>query len=116
MSAPLLQVRDLRLSFGDQAVVGGINFDIEAGQKLALVGETGTQVEAAAHDLVAAHDNAAHHGVGAGSAATLCSLVEGEPHELLIATAHAPSPSASGAASGRPSRRRSAARRNSPTS
>jgi microcin C transport system ATP-binding protein len=42
MSAPLLQVRDLRLSFGDHTVVGGINFDIEAGQKLALVGESGS--------------------------------------------------------------------------
>ncbi|MEI7783424.1 MAG: dipeptide ABC transporter ATP-binding protein [Betaproteobacteria bacterium] len=42
MSTPLLQVRDLRLSFGEQTVVKGIAFDIEAGQKLALVGESGS--------------------------------------------------------------------------
>ena len=42
MSTPLLQVRDLRLSFGENTVVRGIDFDIEAGQKLALVGELGS--------------------------------------------------------------------------
>ena len=41
MSA-LLQVRDLHIAFGDQAVVHGIGFAIQPGEKLALVGESGS--------------------------------------------------------------------------
>ncbi|WP_409520602.1 ABC transporter ATP-binding protein [Melaminivora sp.] len=39
---PLLQVRDLRVSFGAKPVVHGVSFDIHAGEKLALVGESGS--------------------------------------------------------------------------
>ncbi len=41
MSA-LLDVKDLRVSFGGKEVVKGINFSINAGEKLALVGESGS--------------------------------------------------------------------------
>ena len=42
MTAPLLDVRNLRVSFGGQEVVHGIDFHIHAGEKLALVGESGS--------------------------------------------------------------------------
>ncbi len=38
----LLDVKDLTVSFGGKAVVHGINFSIEAGEKVALVGESGS--------------------------------------------------------------------------
>ncbi len=38
----LLEVNDLRVSFGGKEVVRGINFSINAGEKLALVGESGS--------------------------------------------------------------------------
>lgn len=40
--APLLQVHDLRVSFGGKEVVHGIDFVIAPGEKLALVGESGS--------------------------------------------------------------------------
>ena len=42
VSAPLLQVQDLRVRFGDKEVVKGVSFDVQAGEKLALVGESGS--------------------------------------------------------------------------
>ncbi|PUE10563.1 ABC transporter ATP-binding protein [Limnohabitans sp. T6-20] len=42
MSAPLLQLRDLRVSFGGNEVVHGINLSIQPGQRCALVGESGS--------------------------------------------------------------------------
>ncbi|MCT9809579.1 dipeptide ABC transporter ATP-binding protein [Acidovorax sp. Be4] len=41
-STPLLEVRDLRVRFGDKQVVNGVNFALHAGEKLALVGESGS--------------------------------------------------------------------------
>jgi microcin C transport system ATP-binding protein len=41
-AAPLLDVRDLRVAFGGQPVVHGIDFVLNAGEKLALVGESGS--------------------------------------------------------------------------
>jgi len=40
--APLLEVRDLQVRFGDKPVVHGVNFSLNAGEKLALVGESGS--------------------------------------------------------------------------
>ena len=44
MSTPqaLLQLKDLRIAFGGQAVVHGVNLCIQAGERVALVGESGS--------------------------------------------------------------------------
>ena len=42
MRLPLLQVRDLRISFQNNEVVKGISFNLDLGEKLALVGESGS--------------------------------------------------------------------------
>jgi microcin C transport system ATP-binding protein len=42
MTNPLLEVKDLRVSFAGKEVVRGINFSIAPGEKLALVGESGS--------------------------------------------------------------------------
>jgi microcin C transport system ATP-binding protein len=44
MSTPqaLLQLKDLRIAFGGQAVVHGVNLSIQAGERVALVGESGS--------------------------------------------------------------------------
>jgi peptide/nickel transport system ATP-binding protein len=39
---PLLEVKDLRVSFGGKEVVHGVDFSIAPGEKLALVGESGS--------------------------------------------------------------------------
>ena len=41
-STSLLEVRDLQVRFGDKQVVHGVNFQLNAGEKLALVGEPGS--------------------------------------------------------------------------
>ena len=41
-TSPLLQLRDLRVRFGDKQVVHGVSLDIHPGEKLALVGESGS--------------------------------------------------------------------------
>jgi microcin C transport system ATP-binding protein len=41
-ASPLLDVRDLRVSFGGKEVVGGVDFRIAPGEKVALVGESGS--------------------------------------------------------------------------
>src|SRR5690606_6680554 len=41
-TAPLLQVQNLRVSFGGKEVVHGVSFDVRPGEKLALVGESGS--------------------------------------------------------------------------
>jgi microcin C transport system ATP-binding protein len=44
MSTPqaLLELQDLRIAFGGQAVVHGVNLSIQAGERVALVGESGS--------------------------------------------------------------------------
>ncbi|WP_454825745.1 ABC transporter ATP-binding protein [Paraburkholderia xenovorans] len=48
----LLEVRDLRVRFGAQHAVRGIDFDIAAGQTLALVGESGSGKSASGLSLM----------------------------------------------------------------
>jgi ABC-type glutathione transport system ATPase component len=40
--SPLLDVRNLRVAFGQRAVVHGIDLCVEASQRVALVGESGS--------------------------------------------------------------------------
>jgi peptide/nickel transport system ATP-binding protein len=40
--APLLEVKDLSIAFGQQAAVRGISFHINPGETLGLVGESGS--------------------------------------------------------------------------
>ena len=41
-AAPLVDIRDLRVSFNGVPVVHGVNLQLHAGQSLALVGESGS--------------------------------------------------------------------------
>jgi microcin C transport system ATP-binding protein len=41
MSAPLLEVKELTVRFGDTVVVDRVSFTIAPGEKFALVGESG---------------------------------------------------------------------------
>jgi len=52
MNLPLLQVRDLHVSFGTNEVVHGVNFSLALGEKLALVGESGSGKSVLALSLV----------------------------------------------------------------
>src|SRR5215210_4657118 len=38
---PILEVRDLEVSFGGTRILRGVTFDLEAGQTLGVVGESG---------------------------------------------------------------------------
>jgi microcin C transport system ATP-binding protein len=58
MASPLLEVRDLRVSFGGQEVVHGIDFSIQVGEKLALVGESGSGKTVSALSLLRLVHNA----------------------------------------------------------
>ena len=42
MSTPLLQIRDLRVRFGPSCVLKGVTFDLARGEKLAIIGESGS--------------------------------------------------------------------------
>jgi microcin C transport system ATP-binding protein len=42
MSAPLLEIDNLRVRFGDTVAVDGVSLSIEAGERVALVGESGS--------------------------------------------------------------------------
>lgn len=57
-AAPLLEVKGLRVAFGDQEVVHGIDFSIGAGEKLALVGESGSGKTVSALSLLRLVHNA----------------------------------------------------------
>ncbi|WP_347232997.1 ATP-binding cassette domain-containing protein, partial [Pseudomonas jessenii] len=42
MSGPLLSIRDLSIRYGDKTVVNGISFDIQPGEVLGVIGESGS--------------------------------------------------------------------------
>ena len=52
MSDTLIEIRDLRVGFGDKEVVHGVNFDIRRGECLALVGESGSGKSVTAHSIL----------------------------------------------------------------
>jgi microcin C transport system ATP-binding protein len=58
MSTPLLDVKDLRVAFGDKEVVHGIAFHLAPGEKLALVGESGSGKTVSALSLLGLVQNA----------------------------------------------------------
>ncbi|WP_431096476.1 ABC transporter ATP-binding protein [Polaromonas aquatica] len=58
MATPLLDVENLRISFGGKEVVHGINFSIAPGEKLALVGESGSGKTVTALSLLRLAQNA----------------------------------------------------------
>lgn len=86
MTAPLLDVRDLRVAFGGKPVVHGATFSIAPGEKLALVGESGSGKTVTALSLVKLALNAQVSGsarlAGAGNAAPI-ELVQASERELL---------------------------------
>ena len=55
---PLLEVRDLRVSFAGKEVVHGIDFHVAPGEKLALVGESGSGKTVSALSLLGLVQNA----------------------------------------------------------
>ncbi|NNU42982.1 ABC transporter ATP-binding protein [Ramlibacter montanisoli] len=78
---PLLEVKDLRVSFGGKEVVHGADFSIAPGEKLALVGESGSGKTVTALSLVRLVHNA--HITGS---ARLAPANGGAPIELLQAS------------------------------
>ncbi|MDO8388370.1 MAG: dipeptide ABC transporter ATP-binding protein [Polaromonas sp.] len=76
----LLEVQDLRVSFGGKAVVHGVNFSIAPGEKLALVGESGSGKTVTALSLLRLVQNADI----TGSASLFGPETQGlGPHALL---------------------------------
>lgn len=76
---PLLEVKDLRVSFGGQEVVHGIDFTINAGEKLALVGESGSGKTVSALSLLRLVHSAAVSGQALLSGRDLLAMTE---HQL----------------------------------
>ncbi|MFY9512504.1 MAG: ATP-binding cassette domain-containing protein, partial [Rubrivivax sp.] len=62
MNAPLLQVKRLRVRFGDSVVVDDVSFDIAAGEKFALVGESGSGKSITALSVLRLVDSASTEG------------------------------------------------------
>ena len=80
----LLDVRDLRISFGAKEVVHGASFSIAAGEKLALVGESGSGKTVTALSLVKLVHNATITGSAIlDGAEGPVDLVTAPEHQLL---------------------------------
>src|SRR4051812_10153720 len=79
---PLLQVKDLRVSFGGKQVVHGVDFSIGPGEKLALVGESGSGKTVTALSLV----RLVHGAHVTGSAQLAAAQGGAGPTELLQAS------------------------------
>lgn len=52
MTSPLLEVSDLRVSFGDVEALRGVSFTLDRGESLAIVGESGAGKSSLAQSLV----------------------------------------------------------------
>ncbi|HEY1736463.1 MAG TPA: ATP-binding cassette domain-containing protein, partial [Methylovirgula sp.] len=52
MSAASLSVRDLRIAFGTEEAVRGLNFDLAKGETVALIGESGSGKSLAALSIL----------------------------------------------------------------
>jgi microcin C transport system ATP-binding protein len=82
----LLDVRDLRVSFGGKEVVHGIDFQIAPGEKLALVGESGSGKTVTALSLLRLVQDAAITGtasfLGSQASAKRCDLLSIPEREL----------------------------------
>jgi microcin C transport system ATP-binding protein len=79
---PLLDVRDLKVSFGGKEVVHGVDFAIAPGEKLALVGESGSGKTVTALSLV----RLVHNAHITGSARLAPTQPGGQAIELLQAS------------------------------
>ena len=79
---PLLEVRDLKVSFGGKEVVHGVDFAIAPGEKLALVGESGSGKTVTALSLV----RLVHNAHITGSARLAPAQAGGQATELLQAS------------------------------
>ncbi|MFC7410550.1 ABC transporter ATP-binding protein [Hydrogenophaga atypica] len=75
---PLLEVKDLRVSFAGREVVHGIDFHLHAGEKLALVGESGSGKTVSALALLRLVQNADISGSAALNGRDLLRLSERE--------------------------------------
>jgi len=75
----LLDVKGLRVSFGTQEVVHGIDFSIQAGEKLALVGESGSGKTVSALSLLRLVHNADVSGAALLNGRDLLQMTE---HQL----------------------------------
>jgi len=76
MSA-MLEVRDLRVSFGRTTVVSGVSFELEAGECIGLVGESGSGKSVTARSLL---------GLAGEGAAVSASALRFDDHDLLSAS------------------------------
>ncbi|MBV8625685.1 MAG: ABC transporter ATP-binding protein, partial [Herbaspirillum sp.] len=62
MSAPLLEVKDLTVRFGDAVVVDRVSFSIAPGEKFALVGESGSGKTVSALAVLQLNQDARYEG------------------------------------------------------
>ncbi|WP_198970070.1 ABC transporter ATP-binding protein [Xylophilus sp. ASV27] len=79
--SPLLDVRQLRVSFGGKEVVHGIDFHLQAGEKLALVGESGSGKTVSALSLLRLVPEAQYG--GSARFAGLEEVADKTPRDLL---------------------------------